>query len=85
MANLSAQHSRVNNMIHMLQAAKAAKPKINLLSTEQKNNALEAMANALIANMENILSANMEMLTLAEKHNANYVLIDDEYEIDIDL
>ena len=35
--------------------------------------------------MENILSANMEMLTLAEKYNANYVLIDDEYKIDIDL
>ena len=45
-------------MIHMLQAAKAAKPKINLLSTEQKNNALEAMASALIANMDHILSAN---------------------------
>ena len=35
--------------------------------------------------MENILSANMEMLALAEKHKADYVLIDDKYEINIDL
>ena len=35
--------------------------------------------------MENILSANLEMLTLAEKYNVDYVLIDDKYEIDIDL
>ena len=44
-------------MINMLHAAKTAKPKINLLSTEQKNNALEAMADALVANMDNILAA----------------------------
>ncbi len=35
--------------------------------------------------MENVLSANSEMLTLAQQHNANYILIDDKYEIDIDL
>ena len=35
--------------------------------------------------MENILTANLEMLTLAEKHNADYILIDDKYEIYIDL
>lgn len=35
--------------------------------------------------MENMLSANLEMLTLAEKFNVDYVLIDDKYEIDIDL
>ena len=33
--------------------------------------------------MENVLSANSEMLTLAQQHNANYILIDDKYEIDI--
>ena len=33
--------------------------------------------------MENVLSANLEMLTLAQQHNANYILIDDKYEIDI--
>ena len=35
--------------------------------------------------MENLLSANLEMLTLATEHNADYILIDDKYEIDIDL
>ena len=35
--------------------------------------------------MENLLSANSHMLTLAQQHNANYILIDDKYEIDIDL
>ena len=33
--------------------------------------------------MENVLSANSETLTLAQQHNANYILIDDKYEIDI--
>jgi len=47
-------------MIDMLQAAKAAKAKVNLLSTEQKNNALHAMADALINQMNNILSANAQ-------------------------
>ena len=35
--------------------------------------------------MENVLSANSHMLTLAQQHNANYILIDDKYEIDINL
>ena len=35
--------------------------------------------------MENVLAANSEILTLAQQHNANYILIDDKYEIDIDL
>ena len=35
--------------------------------------------------MENVLAANSEILTLAQQHNANYILIDDKYEIDINL
>ena len=42
----------------MLAAAKAAKPEVGSLSTEQKNRALEAMAAALEASMQQILSAN---------------------------
>ena len=42
----------------MLSAAKAAKPEITRLTTEQKNAALEAMAAALIANEDTILAAN---------------------------
>ena len=45
-------------MINMLQAAKAAKAEISQLTTEQKNAALSAMADALIQNQETILAAN---------------------------
>ncbi len=33
--------------------------------------------------MENMLASNSEMLILAQQHNANYILIDEKYEIDI--
>lgn len=45
-------------MINMLKAAKAAKSEISQLTTQQKNDALHAMANALIANTCDILAAN---------------------------
>ena len=35
--------------------------------------------------IENVLSDNTEMLTLAQRYNVNYILIEDEYEINIDL
>lgn len=35
--------------------------------------------------LETVLADNVQMLADAEKHKVNYVLIDDEYEIDIDL
>lgn len=35
--------------------------------------------------MENILEENARFLQLAKEHNVKYVLIDDKYEIDIDL
>ena len=35
--------------------------------------------------LENVLSANLEILANAEKYNVDYILIDDEYEINIDL
>ena len=35
--------------------------------------------------MERVLADNAEMLALAQKHNANYLLIEEEYEINIDL
>ena len=35
--------------------------------------------------MESVLADNAQILTLAQKHNANYLLIEDKYEIDIDL
>ncbi len=36
-------------------------------------------------NLENVLEENAQFLLLAKKHNVGYVLIDDKYEIDIDL
>ena len=35
--------------------------------------------------LESVLADNVQMLADAEKHKANYVLIDGGYEIDIDL
>ena len=35
--------------------------------------------------IESLLADNTEVLSLAQKHNVNYVFIDDEYKIDIDL
>ena len=35
--------------------------------------------------MESVLADNAEILKLAQKHNVNYLLIDNKYEIDIDL
>lgn len=45
-------------MIKMLTAARAAKPSVSALTTEQKNNALLKMADALVANTQKILDAN---------------------------
>lgn len=45
-------------MIKMLTAAKAAKPSVAALTTEQKNNALFKMADALEKNTQKILDAN---------------------------
>lgn len=35
--------------------------------------------------IERVLADNMQMLSLAEKHHANYILIDDKYEVNADL
>ena len=35
--------------------------------------------------IESVLEDNAEIFALAQKHNANYILIDDKYEINIDL
>ncbi|MDO4608440.1 MAG: glutamate-5-semialdehyde dehydrogenase [Clostridia bacterium] len=45
-------------MIDMLTTAKAAKAQVSALTTEQKNNALLKMADALVANAQEILDAN---------------------------
>ena len=35
--------------------------------------------------IESVLADNAQILTLSQKHNVNYILIEDKYEIDIDL
>ena len=35
--------------------------------------------------MQSVLADNAEVLSLAQKHNVNYILIEDNYEIDIDV
>lgn len=62
-------------MDNMLKAAKAAKSEIAQLTTEQKNSALYAMADALLANRRMILSANEEDLILA-KDTISPVMLD---------
>ncbi len=59
----------------MLEAAKAAKTEIARLTTEQKNAALNAMADALIANEADILTANALDLEAA-KGTVSDVMLD---------
>ena len=59
----------------MLEAAKAAKAEITCLTTEQKNAALNAMADALIANEAAILAANALDLEAA-KGTVSDVMLD---------
>lgn len=62
-------------MIAMLQAAKAAKAEIGSLSTQQKNQALLAMADSLVAYSDQILAANAQDVNNA-KGTVSDVMID---------
>lgn len=62
-------------MNNMLQAAKAAKSEIARLTTEQKNSALLAMADALLAQQDKILQANATDLEQA-KDSISTVMLD---------
>ena len=52
---------------------------------------IKAYANVIEARIdddctiESVLADNAQFLTLAQKHNVNYIFIEDKYEIDIDL
>ena len=62
-------------MIEMLKAAKAAKSEISALTTEQKNNALLAMADSLITYSKDILDANAQDIERA-KDTISPVMLD---------
>ena len=61
-------------MQQMLSAAKAAKKTVSRLSTQQKNDALEAMAQALLDSQEEILAANQLDLQAAQGHISDVML-----------
>lgn len=48
-------------------------------------NVIENRSDDGYCTLENVLADNARLLKLAQKHNVNYVLIDKEYKIDIDL
>ena len=62
-------------MFEMLKAAKAAKPAVSRLATGEKNAALEAMAQALLAQQSQILAANELDLEVA-KETISSVMLD---------
>ena len=61
-------------MINMLKAAKAARMQVSCLNTQQKNAALEAMADALLKNEKAILEANRADLERAAGTVSNVML-----------
>ena len=48
-------------------------------------NVIENRLNDEWCTMESILSENAQMLEFAKKYNVNYILIEDKYEINIEL
>ena len=60
----------------LLERAKKVAPKLALLSETEKNKALHAMADQLIANQDAILEANAEDLAQAEANGMNSVMTD---------
>lgn len=58
----------------ILAGAKAAKPKLAMLTTEEKNDALTAMADALLEYAPEILAANSEDMTAAEGRISDVML-----------
>lgn len=67
--------SERKNMLDMLKAANAAKTEIGLLSEQDKNRALAAMADALLENEAEILTAN-EQDIIAARGTVSEVMID---------
>jgi len=47
-------------------------------------NVIERRLDDQCCTLESVLKDNKEILTIAQKHGANYILIDEKYEIDID-
>ncbi|MBQ7397769.1 MAG: glutamate-5-semialdehyde dehydrogenase [Clostridia bacterium] len=65
----------MKSTLEILQAAKAAKASLSLLTTEKKNAALAAMASALIEATDNILAANAQDVE-ASREKLGEVMVD---------
>ncbi len=48
-------------------------------------NVIENRLEDELCTLDTVLADNAEMMFLSQRHNVNYILIDDQYEIDIDL
>ncbi len=57
----------------------------NFADIKKYANAIENRSDDEYCTMESVLADNKEILELAQKHKANCILIEDEYEINIDL
>ena len=57
----------------------------NFIDIKKYANVIENRLDDEGCTMDSVLADNAEMLNLAQKHNANYILIEDKYEIKIDL
>ena len=59
--------------------------KQNFASIKKYANAIENRLDDEWCTIESVLEDNAQFFELAKKHGVNYVLIDDEYDISIDL
>ncbi|PUA38962.1 glutamate-5-semialdehyde dehydrogenase [Paenibacillus elgii] len=66
----------MSEVVQKAKLAKQAAPKLGLLSTEQKNNALLRMADALVAEAESIIAANAEDLQRGRESGISTSLLD---------
>ncbi|MCM3267381.1 glutamate-5-semialdehyde dehydrogenase [Paenibacillus elgii] len=66
----------MSEVVQKAKLAKQAAPKLGILSTEQKNNALLRMADALVAEAESIIAANAEDLQRGRESGISTSLLD---------
>ena len=59
--------------------------KTNFAEIKKYANVIESRIDDDWCTLESVLKENKQMLTKAMEHNVNYILIEDKYEIDIDL
>ena len=59
--------------------------KIKLLSIKKYANIIENRLDDEWCTLESVLAENAEFLKLAQLYKVNYILIDDRYEVNIDL